>query len=252
MKLSRVSFLRTNLAKVQFTDITWAKKAERLLSWVEHNVLYDHLEMEREEENRKEKGTIPAENEGNTPGEEEASKPDRQQRENQNKARLVANLYRQLRLNYEGQKQEVEAGHFYIGQMDMRRRDPDTGWFTRNVALRVYRAVAMYGESAWRPLVVYLLTSLLFAALYLYAGFYWSGEEPHEAVDYAWRWGGAFLPFGGDYLKAWYLALTAGSLLRGNAQVMADWGLIVAYFNMVWDIFLIALFVIALRRHFRR
>ena len=237
VNFSRVLFLRTNLTRVQFTDVTWAKKPERFLPWIKHSVLFDQLELEKEESRlRNGSGGVLTIAEG-------VNEPPT--------ARLVANLYRQLRLNYEGSKQEVEAGHFYIGQMDMRRRDPDTGWFTRRLALPVYRAVAMYGESAWRPLVLYLFTSFLFAVLYLYAGFYWGGEEPREAVDYAWLWGGSFLPFGGDFLKAWYLSLTAGNL-RGNAQVMADWGLIVAYANMVWDIFLIALFVIALRRHFRR
>ena len=37
--------------------------------------------------------------------------------------RLVAEEYRQLRLNYESNRQEAEAGAFYIGQMEMRRRD---------------------------------------------------------------------------------------------------------------------------------
>ena len=273
--LSRTSFLRTNLTKVQFTDVTWATKPERVLpSWahnilvsvfrrlppkaqrvtrllrVEHNVLYDHLEMEREEKSHKEKGTAPTQNRAITPGEGEEGRADRQQRETQNKARLVANLYRQLRLNYESSRQEGEAGHFYIGQMDMRRRDPDTVGFTR-LALASYRAVAMYGESAWRPLILYFLFSfLLFAPLYLFAGFSWG--DPPQSVSYVLTWHGTLFPFGGDYLKAWYLSVTAGTLLRGNVQVIADWGLVLAYVNMVWDIFLISLFLIALRRHFRR
>ncbi|MBI4197728.1 MAG: pentapeptide repeat-containing protein, partial [Chloroflexi bacterium] len=54
--LSRVPFLRTNLARVQLTDITWARKPERFTPWVRHNVVYDHLEMEQEEKSHKEQG----------------------------------------------------------------------------------------------------------------------------------------------------------------------------------------------------
>jgi hypothetical protein len=68
---------------------------------------------------------------------------------------LVAELYRQLRLNYEKSLQEAEADYFYFGQMEMRRQDPTKLRHYRWM-LGAYRFLAMYGESYRRPPVFYL------------------------------------------------------------------------------------------------
>ncbi|MBI2165258.1 MAG: pentapeptide repeat-containing protein [Chloroflexi bacterium] len=226
--LSKASFLYTNLSQVRFIAVTWARKKKRLwrfpLVKTNQYVIGDHLELEGKWE------TL-------APG------------ERQQQAALVADVYRQLRLNLEGTRQEVEAGHFYIGQMDMRLRDPQFSWPQRAL-LHVYRALAMYGESAWRPLFLYLLISIGFAFLYLWCGFAWN--DAAVPVQYGPFWSdGLTFPIS-DYGKAWFIAATAGTPLRANIQFIGSWGYVVLFLNMVLGIFFIALFVIALRRHYRR
>ena len=149
--------------------------------------------------------------------------------------RLVADLYRQLRLNLEGSKQEIEAAYFYVGQMDMRLLDPDIPWWHK-IPLRVYRWSAMYGESWYRPLAIYFLLAFLFAFLYMWGGFYWHGEAIHFE----------------HMIAAWYVAATAGGLLKADAQVIHPLLPLVQYVNALADILLLSLTVIALRRQFRR
>ncbi len=222
--LSGASFLSTNLSHVRFIAVAWASKRERLwrmhLPGSTHFQIGDHVKLEEQW-----KGL---------------NAEQRQQR-----AALVADEYRQLRLNLESDHQEIEAGHFYIGQMDMRRkvlsrRDPyDWG-------LWLYRQIAMYGQSAWRPLLFYLFLSAALGLTYLFTG------TVTEVADHHWAWGGRPFVLLGDFWKAFFLAASAGALLRDSVHGVGGCGAALVYLNMVADIFLIALFVIALRRHFHR
>jgi len=62
----------------------------------------------------------------------------------------VGQLYRRLRENYENAKRYSEAGDFLIGEMEMRRKY-DPSWYNRQL-LRLYKELALYGESIGRPL----------------------------------------------------------------------------------------------------
>lgn len=141
---------------------------------------------------------------------------------------LVADVYRQLRINLEGTRQEIEAADFYIGQMKMRRRDSSYDLIYR-VLLAVYRIVGMYGQSYWRPMVWYaLILSPLFMLGYRALGL--------------------------SYSEGLFTALMAGTILQG-APVPAgieSWEKLVVYFNMFYGIFLLGVTLVAFNRRFRR
>ena len=208
--LSKVSFVRTDVVKVRFIGCSWPRKTESLLwplhvSWPRflvqtRNVVHDDLALDYPQK------------------EGERVERDR---------RLVADLYRQLRLNLEATRQEVEAGDFYIGQMEMRRQDPSYPWLYRFL-LAGYRVLATYGQSYRRPFIWYALIL-----------------PPLFALGY-WRVGSV------SYAEGWFSALTAGVLFQEVPRGIVSWEKMLLYFDMLFDILLLALTVIALRRQFSR
>lgn len=171
---------------------------------------------------------------------------------------MVTSLYRQLRLNYEGNRQEAEAGHFYIGQMEMRRRDRSYFWLYRFI-LEIYRVLGMYGESYVRPTFFYLVFGGVFALFYLWGGFQVPGGTQTRYSPLALDLGNLW-PFFRDFLRAYVQALTAGGILGTNLAGLSGvnlasgewWVPLIRYANMLLDTFLVGFFAIALRRHFRR
>ena len=213
--LSRVSFERTDVSQVHFVGRRWATMTEPCF-WLipfwkrDRNAIYDELALGKQINSDK-SGEVDEELDA---GEEVA---------------LVGETYRQLRINLEATRQEVEAGDFYVGQMEMRRQNPSEPWFYR-ILLNIYRALASYGEDYIQPFVWY---ALIFAPLFALA--YWLLGD----VSYA------------DGL---FSAITAGSLFRFEKlpDGIENWEKLLVFFNMAVDILLITLIVIALRRRFHR
>lgn len=183
--LARVSFLETDVSRVRFLNVTWAEigglSGPRLLSWLERpfitarrrRAVYDERLLAEE------------------PRAGEHAQ--------------VALLYSQLRRNYESNLQEIEAGDFFVGQMEMRRRDPTYPRHYRAL-LGLYSWVAYYGEDYFRPFLLYFVASFPVALLYLLAGIEIDGDLAH----YAWDWG-LGLPRSLDFWRAWFVAATAGA-----------------------------------------
>ncbi len=163
----------------------------------------------------------------------------------QESASQAAELYRQLRVNLEENRQHIEAGDFYVGQMDMRLRDSSLGGLHRRL-LRLYGVAALYGESYWRPLALYGITALLFGLGYLWAGF----NSVHRPVFDLTRV--ADLTFWKDYVEAVVLALRAGPIPVSEPVAVSRWMLPLRYLNALANVMLLAVAVIALRRAFRR
>ncbi len=276
LDLSCTSFLRTNVSRVNFIGITsWAKKYGNFWNiplWRfknrEYTVAFDHLELDRDEVARtlwrnaknllrsnvlrrlsKYRRWKPARRSAirtlglitrilsfwrsyrlfvselgvfihGSPLSKEAEAADKSQ------ASLIGELNRQLRLNLEQGRQEIEAGAFYVGQMDMRKEDPGFRGALR-LLLSVYRFIAMYGESYARPLALYVVLGLLLALAYRLLG----------TVSYA---------------EGLFSALTLGPLFRDPPDGINGWEKLLVYFNMLADIFLLGLTLVALRRQFRR
>jgi len=166
----------------------------------------------------------------------------------QESASQAAELYRQLRVNLEENRQHIEAGDFYVGQMDMRLHDTDFAWRS---LLRLYGVVALYGESYWRPLFLYVALGLLFAVGYLWGGFQGIEEKVQRNVwvgpSALWDW--SFLK---DYVQAFLVALTPGAPFRAEPQFYSWWLRPVQYANTLLNVVVLTMAVIALRRAFRR
>jgi uncharacterized protein YjbI with pentapeptide repeats len=231
MDLSRVSFLRTDVSQVHIVGCTWGHRADPLL-WPlplrgpkllsqRRVVLYDELDLD-------------------APPDVDQAARDR---------RLVADLYRQLRQNLEVNRQEAEAGHFYIGQMEMRRRDPSYPPLYR-LMVSVYRVLAMYGESYLRPPLFYLSFGAIAALFYLWGGFETvSGTVRYDLASLTW----SQLPgFGRGYVQALVQALSAVGLIQGNIESTTWWVPAVYYLNMMMGTFLLGFFAVAVGRHFKR
>ncbi len=223
--LSRASFLYTDVREVKFLGATWPPAPDsplwplpllHKLPWLDRwprgrRTVYDHHLLLEEQAKRK----------------KEESTGDAEPATVHHTYRAVAELFRQLRLNLEASRQEIEAGDFYIGQMDMRRLDPDYELPYRAL-LWAYRAIAMYGESYLRPFFLYaLVLAPLFALAY-------------------WLLGDV------SYFDALFAALTAGALFREVPPGIDHAEKLLVYGNALADIFLLGLSLVALRRRFQR
>ena len=245
--LSQVSFLRTDVSQMHFVGCKWAQKQQPLLWPIpirrpiqNRTAIFDELGLDLLKEDEDDLTF-------DLPEEDDEAKG----------RRLVAALYRQLRINYESNLQEAEAGHFYIGQMEMRRRDKSYPRLQRWFILPLYRVLAMYGESYARPVFWYLVLGALFALAYLWIGFQVGGDKVEYGFGLDWRntW-----PFLKHFLRAWVQALSAGGILGANLAGLSGlnlasgswWVPLVRYTNMLVDTFLVGFFVITPRRHFRR
>ena len=243
--LSRVSFLRTDVSQMDFVGCTWSK-LKRSLLWPLPLRIWP-LPFDLPGQTRE---AVFDEVMLDTPERGPLAEDDR---------RLVAEEYRHLRLNYESKRQEAEAGHFYIGQMEMRRRDYGYSWAYRFI-LGIYRVLATYGESYGRPAFFYwVFGGVVFALFYLWSGFQAPGGAQVRYSLLAWDLGDPW-PFIRDFVPAYVQALTAGGILGNNLSGLSGvnlasgswWVPMVRFANMLLDTFLVGFFVIALRRHFRR
>ncbi len=92
----------------------------------------------------------------------------------------VSQLYRRLRMSYEKKYMFAEAGDFFIGEMEMRRKNvavddkwlnPVILWYRRNFCiLGIYKHLNDYGENYRRPILFGIILILSYPILiYLYS-----------------------------------------------------------------------------------
>lgn len=87
---------------------------------------------------------------------------------------LIGNLYRQLKYNYEERRDPITAGDFHFGEMHMRRlsEPPKNGllrFLKRNLSfLALYRWISGYGEDYLLPLAWIAAVIVLFALGFAY------------------------------------------------------------------------------------
>ncbi len=89
---------------------------------------------------------------------------------------LVAEIYQQLNKNYDERRDYLAAGDFYYGEMEMKRlagpqRIPAFRWWHQNFGLVAwYKYASAYGESYIRPVVALLIVLAIFTLLFPWAG----------------------------------------------------------------------------------
>ncbi len=207
--LGRARFLDTDVRRVDFTDVQWATRRGG------HCAVWDELAPEDVEKDYA----------------------------------LIGKLYRQLKHNYEEQRDPITAGDFHIGEMQMRRlSNPPKNWLwrflKRNLSfLALYRWISGYGEDYVRPLAWIVGVILVFAAAFtlspgraLQSSAASGTPEPvhgwwprllHSVMCFLWRGGRPFQPV---HLVGHYVSVAEGII--GPP--------------------LIAMFVLALNRRFKR
>jgi uncharacterized protein YjbI with pentapeptide repeats len=80
-------------------------------------------------------------------------------------------IYSQLRLNYEDSGRYHEAGEYFVGEMEMRRKgDSEPKW--RRRVLYLYKYFSLYGERPFLALIWIFGLWFLFGLFYYFASFY--------------------------------------------------------------------------------
>lgn len=187
---------------------------------------------------------------------------------------LIAELYQQLKKNYDGKKDYGTAGDFHYGEMEMRRQaSPRKNLLARCLHHHLglvawYKHASHYGESYVRPAMLFLEVVLIFALLYPFAGLRYAPAKEsrgHNGVPAAvvLKYSTPFWP--GESTTNLYIAQLR---LFGNSLVTAldiaafqkepifepvyPVGRLLTLLEMILTATLFGLFLLAVRRQFRR
>jgi uncharacterized protein YjbI with pentapeptide repeats len=162
---------------------------------------------------------------------------------------LIGKLYRQLKHNYEEQRDPITAGDFHFGEMHMRRlSNPPKSrvlrFLRRNMSLlALYRWISGYGEDYVLAGAWILVAILAFALAFAYIPALALQSSPASAAS---------LPMQGSWSRFWYSVMCF--LLRGDRplQPVHPAGHYLSVAEGVIGPALIAMFVLALNRRFKR
>ncbi|MBI3894724.1 MAG: pentapeptide repeat-containing protein [Acidobacteria bacterium] len=179
---------------------------------------------------------------------------------------LIAETYQQLKKNYDDRRDYWTAGDFHYGEMEMKRlssgyRNWVLRWLHRKLGLAAwYKYASEYGESYVRPAVWLGIVLLVFSLLYPVAGLDPNGRNPASEISYR-----NFSEFLSSHPKGawWGTAAFFGHSLMTAVSVMAfqrefeyapayPWGWLLRLLQLLLSSTLIALFLLAVRRQFRR
>jgi uncharacterized protein YjbI with pentapeptide repeats len=180
----------------------------------------------------------------------------------------VAQVYQQLKKNYDARLDYWTANEFHFGEMEMKRlTGPTSGklpgmrqWLHRNLSLvAFYRWFSDYGNSYLKPMLWLLLIMALTAALLPIPGAGLKREKAKCAETYTSVWRAA------DH---WTPNLWAEARLLGKSAITAvdtatfqkgaeyspayPWGRVIAIAETLLTSTLFGLFLLAIRRQFKR
>jgi hypothetical protein len=180
----------------------------------------------------------------------------------------VAQVYQQLKKNYDSRLDYWTANEFHFGEMEMKRLVvPMEGrllwprrWLHPRLSLvALYRWASDYGNSYRKPLVWLLGFLILFAALLPLpgVGLQWQGHRPLQTYASVW-----------NLQKGYGENLWAETRLAGKSAITSvdtatfqrsaeyapayPWGRVLAIIETLLTSSLFALFLLAIRRQFRR
>jgi uncharacterized protein YjbI with pentapeptide repeats len=154
---------------------------------------------------------------------------------------LIAQLYRKLRANYEENLQYSEAGDFYIGEMEMRRK-AETSFF-KKLPIILYKAISNYGESYYRPLCWILTILLLFPIFFMIAGIQPVNHEQTTMTAEKIK----------DYPTSFWYSMSVFSFIREKkCTTINNWGDALFVTESILSPIMLAFLLLALRRRFKR
>ncbi|QNI33722.1 pentapeptide repeat-containing protein [Alloacidobacterium dinghuense] len=185
---------------------------------------------------------------------------------------LIAETYQQLKKNYDNRQDYWTAGDFHYGEMEMKRlhsprKNNLARWLHRNLGLVAwYRYASEYGESYVRPLLALAAILAVFTLLFPIPGMVFTKPDtPNTPPSFpvlnysdfsayirAYKgpaWIGTLAFFGHSLMTALSVAGFQKELIYQPAY---PWGRALALLELLLTSTLIALFLLALRRQFRR
>ncbi len=173
----------------------------------------------------------------------------------------VGNIYRGLQVNYTNHNRYADASHFYVAEMDINRKTNREwrylipSWF--------YRKVSLYGQSYLRPFMWLMLVLLLFPAIILWGGINPSAASDvafgqQESISYTFSLNPAdcflFQGLDGDYWTVFFknISFLTFSREKLSAILLSPFQEALAGLQIPLIVTLIAFFLLALRRQFKR
>jgi uncharacterized protein YjbI with pentapeptide repeats len=159
----------------------------------------------------------------------------------------IEDLYRQLKRNYEDQRDYERAGDFHYGEKEMRRQNPETSLGLK-VVLWLYKSISGYGERWLPPIVWSLCLLLLGSAGYLYCGLRVAGR----LLPFEWDMRHAIVDGVPMWIRSLIFSLRTMTLLRPDDMVPNGWGVVIQAVQSFLGPILIALGGFALRQRLRR
>jgi uncharacterized protein YjbI with pentapeptide repeats len=255
-RLKQALFHQCDVSQFSFSDVEWRRRENGKCMVFDENVNLKH---------RAAKGL----------NSQWAAKDDRNYR-------LVAELYQQLKKNYDDKRDYWTAGDFHYGEMEMKRLHSQHGnkvvkWLHQNCGLVAwYKYASEYGESYVRPILWLIGIMVLFMFLFPICGLRPSDKPPApEAatrnsrtvterqmpeLSYA-----NFIRYGstkpgGQRVNSWSLlgnglmtTIEVASFQRDLAyEPSYPWGRLLGVLEILLTSTVVALFLLAVRRQFRR
>ncbi len=181
--------------------------------------------------------------------------------------RAVAQIYQQLTKNYDARLAYRTANDFHFGDMEMRRlAAPDKGpllplrqWWHRHLSfIALYRLASNYGNSYTKPVWWLLGTILVCAAIFPIIGLQHSDPKYIETYGSVWDWartsaGHGLFHEAGLVGKSLLTSLDAATFQRNpEYSPVYPWGRALAILETLLTSTLFGLFLLAIRRQFRR
>jgi len=172
---------------------------------------------------------------------------------------LVAEIYQQLKKNYDERRDYWTAGDFHYGEMELKRLSSPQGnrafrWLHRNLGLAAwYKYASEYGENYVLPamwlLLVLLALSLLYPLVGLSRGAGTSGFREGHSTQAA-----TSVPLLEAYSGANVMTTVGVAFFQRDLayQPSWPWGRLLSWLQLLLTYTLVALFLLALRRQFRR
>ncbi|ODS41291.1 hypothetical protein BEH94_08600 [Candidatus Altiarchaeales archaeon WOR_SM1_SCG] len=157
---------------------------------------------------------------------------------------FIAEIYRKLRLNYEHNLRFSEAGDFYIGEMEMRRKNVKLfgreiknrilNLISRNISLIAwYRNFSYYGENYFLPVVWMFAITLGFAFYYYSPADFFTGFDIHGINA-------------SNFLESWKTSIMILFQMPPEQMTFS------IFIERILGVLFVALFVLALRRKFKK
>ena len=237
--LSRTLFHNCDVSEVWFTSsVRWAKRGSRGVAVFEESVPLEYARGLR--------------------------------RDGERDYRAIAQIYQQLKKNYDTRLDYWTANEFHFGEMEMKRLVTPAegrlsglrGWIHRWLSLTAwYRYASDYGNNYLKPMLWFLAVLLLFAVMFPLPGVglrqTGASNAVGETYSTVWQRGSSVKQNlqGESRLvgKSMLVAVDMATFLRNPEYAPAyPWGRVLAIAETLLTSTLFGLFLLAIRRQFRR